>query len=224
MAAGTVAAAYTVHDSSSCSKVHIIVARGSLENPETGQMRSLVQAISKKHPGATVEPVDYPASLEDYEVSVIAGTREVTRQLTSHVKHCFDSQIVVLGFSQGAHITGDALCGGTSLTTEVITPPMSEEISSHIAAVVWYGDPRHVVGKSFNKGNATTDGIFAREVEHSCDKYSDILASYCDAGDVFCANKGSDFVVHGTYAERYDEEAADFVSARLAEKSGNHAT
>ena len=55
-------------------------------------------------------------------------------------------------------------------------------------------------------------------MEHSCDKYSDILASYCDDGDMFCANRGSDIVVHMTYSLRYDKQAADFVSERLAAK------
>ncbi|KAG5984540.1 hypothetical protein E4U55_004323 [Claviceps digitariae] len=211
-----VAAARIMLSAAACSRVHIMVARGTLESPGTGIMQPLVQMITQRHPGATVEPINYPALLDGYEESVDAGTQGVTHQVTSYVKHCPESQVVVLGFSQGAHITGDALCGGPALSTGAVRRPLSEKISSHIAAVVWYGDPRHVPGKSFNKGTATTDGIFARKAEHSCDKYSDILASYCDDGDIFCANRGSDLTVHITYPERYNQQAADFVSQRLA--------
>ncbi|KAG5927140.1 hypothetical protein E4U42_002551 [Claviceps africana] len=195
-----------------------MVARGSLENPGTGALNSLVELITKRHLEATIHAFRYPAGLEHYQQSVAAGTQAVTRQLTSYVRRCPNSQVVVLGYSQGAHVTGDALCGGKAIDTEDFTPPLDDDISSRIAAIVWYGDPRHVAGKPFNKGNATTDGIFARKEGQSCDKFSDILASYCDDGDMFCANRGSDYMVHMTYPERYDAQAADFVLDRLPMK------
>ncbi|KAG5972750.1 hypothetical protein E4U56_005776 [Claviceps arundinis] len=213
-----VAAAHLMPKSPACLPVHMMVARGSLEASGTGILQSLVEAISKRHPSSTVEPIDYPAGMEDYDVSVTAGTQAVKNQITSYVERCPESQVVVLGFSQGAHITGDALCGGTALDTGVSTPPLSRDIARHISAVVWYGDPRHVPGKPFNKGNATTDGMFAREGDQSCDKYSDVLASYCDDGDAFCATTGDDLIVHLTYPDRYDETAAEFVSERLTSR------
>ncbi|KAG6261892.1 hypothetical protein E4U49_003536 [Claviceps purpurea] len=214
-----VAAAHLMPKSPACLPVHMMAARGSLEASGTGILQSLVQEISKRHPSSTVEPIDYPAGMEDYDVSVTAGTQAVKKQITSYVERCPKSQVVLLGFSQGAHITGDALCGGTALDTGVFTPPLSHDISSHISAVVWYGDPRHVPGKSFNKGNATTDGMFVREgANQSCDKYSDILASYCDDGDAFCATTGDNLIVHVTYPERYDEMAAEFVNEKLASR------
>ncbi|KAG5914520.1 hypothetical protein E4U61_005609 [Claviceps capensis] len=214
-----VAAAHLMPKSPACLPVHMMVARGSLEASGTGLLQSLVQEICKRHPSSTVEPIDYPAGMEDYDVSVTAGTQAVKKQITSYVERCPKSQVVLLGFSQGAHITGDALCGGTALDTGVFTPPLIHDISSHISAVVWYGDPRHVPGKPFNKGNATTDGMFVREgVYQSCDKYSEILASYCDDGDAFCATTGDNLVVHLTYPDRYDEMAAEFVNERLASR------
>ncbi|KAG5952534.1 hypothetical protein E4U53_000609 [Claviceps sorghi] len=193
-----------------------MVARGSLESPGTGALQPLAQLITQRHRGATIEAIDYPATLEHYQQSVAAGTQAVTKQLTSYVERCSNSHVIVLGYSQGAHITGDALCGGTAIDTGVSTPPLNDKIASHIAAVVWYGDPRHVSGKPFDKGSAKTDGIFARKEEQSCDKFSEILASYCDDGDMFCANRGSDYIVHMTYPARYDKQAADFVAHRLA--------
>ncbi|KAG5933105.1 hypothetical protein E4U59_007063 [Claviceps monticola] len=212
-----VAAARLMPKSPACLPIHMMAARGSLEPSGTGILQSLVQEISKRHPSSTVEPIDYPAGMEDYDVSVTAGTQAVKKQITSYVERCPKSQVVLLGFSQGAHITGDALCGGTALDTGVFTPPLSHDIISHISAIVWYGDPRHAPGKPFNKGNATTDGMFVREGAYqSCDKYSDILASYCDDGDAFCATTGDNLIVHLTYPNRYDEMAAEFVSERLA--------
>ncbi|KAG6024404.1 hypothetical protein E4U19_003824 [Claviceps sp. Clav32 group G5] len=213
-----VAAAHLLPKSPACLPVHMMVARGSLEAAGTGILQSLVQEISKKHPSSTVEPIDYPAGMDDYDVSVTAGTQAVKKQITSYVERCPNSQVVVLGFSQGAHITGDALCGGVALDTGVFTPPLSHDIGSHISAIVWYGDPRYVPGKPFNKGNATTEGMFAREGDQSCDKYSDVLASYCDEGDAFCATTGDDLIVHLTYPNRYDGMAAEFVKERLASR------
>lgn len=136
-----VAAAHLMPKSPACLPVHMMVARGSLEASGTGILQSLVQAISKRHPSSTVEPIDYPAGMEDYDVSVTAGTQAVKNQITSYVERCPESQVVVLGFSQGAHITGDALCGGTALDTGVSTPPLSRDIARHSRLQLQFSSP-----------------------------------------------------------------------------------
>lgn len=102
-----------------------------------------------------------------------------------------------------------------------------------MTAIVWYGDPRNVAGKPFDEGTATTDGVsghlaiynleppvhaiqvYARPEYQSCDNFSDQIASYCDAGDPYCA-KGNNQIVHLTYPQRYDTTATEFVNEKVA--------
>ncbi|OAR00870.1 hypothetical protein LLEC1_02739 [Akanthomyces lecanii] len=198
----------------SCDPVHIMIARGSTENTP-GQLITLANDIIAAHPGTTYENINYPALLDPYYgPSVQQGTAAVKSQLTDYVKRCPDSKIVLLGYSQGAQITGDALCGGDAAGTTAPTPPIDAAISSHVTAVVWYGDPRHNVSASYNQGSATTDGLYVRPASQSCDAFSDRIASYCDFGDPYCSD-GSLLWVHLTYPSRWDWPAAYFVDTKL---------
>lgn len=123
---------------SSCAPLHLLVARGSIEQVGPGaQLRNLVKTIVQQNPGADQEAIDYPAELgtqQDpgkYGRSVSTGTTAVINQLTAYVNKCPESKIVLLGYSQGAQIIGDALCGGDSAGNGPITPAMDPAISSH---------------------------------------------------------------------------------------------
>ncbi|OAA66361.1 cutinase [Akanthomyces lecanii RCEF 1005] len=199
----------------SCDPIHLLVARGSNEKAGPGQLLSLANDIIAANPGATYESIDYPAILNPYGPSVKQGTVAVKQQLTDYVKSCPDSKIVLLGYSQGAQITGDALCGGDAAGTGPVTPPIDAAIASHVTAIVWYGDPRHNVSASYDQGTATTDGLYVRPASQSCDAFSDLIASYCDLGDPYCS-VGNNVWVHLTYPSRHDWPAAAFVNAKLA--------
>lgn len=114
-----------------CAPIHLLVARGSTEQPGNGQLNSLAQNILQANSRATSEAIDYPASLNPYGPSVAEGTEAVQSQLTAYVESCPDSKIVLMGYSQGAQIIGDALCGGDAAGTGPVTDPMDTDISSH---------------------------------------------------------------------------------------------
>lgn len=96
-----------------CAPVHVLVARESFAPAGEGfLLPSLISNIVKAHPGATKEAIKYPASVMPYDDSSAKGTKAVQEQLTSYVSRCPDSKVVLVGYSQGAHIVGDALCGG----------------------------------------------------------------------------------------------------------------
>lgn len=114
-----------------CAPIHILVARGSTEAPGIGVLESLVEVIDTANPGATSEAIDYPADLNDYVASVINGTSAVKKQVTAYVERCPRSKIVLLGYSQGAHVIGDGLCGGDGVTYGNYTAPLEKSISSH---------------------------------------------------------------------------------------------
>ncbi|KAF2092120.1 carbohydrate esterase family 5 protein [Saccharata proteae CBS 121410] len=200
-----------------CAPVHIITARGSTEPQGNGALSSLVALIQKAHPSATTEAVVYPATLDNYSSSSSNGAAALTAQLTKYVEACPCSEIVLLGYSQGAQVIGDSLCGGGAVIDDAFTEPIDRSIGDHgeLTAIVQFGDPRFIKGLSFDKGNNTvSDGIFPRPAKISCDHYADKIHSYCDQGDPFCAD-GNELLVHVTYPERYNNAAVGFVNEKL---------
>lgn len=95
-----------------CAPVNILIARASTEPQGPGIIGSLAVLIERDNPGTTQESVVYPATLINYASSSTMGTEALTAQLTSYVEKCEDSKVVLLGYSQGAQVVLDVLCGG----------------------------------------------------------------------------------------------------------------
>jgi acetylxylan esterase len=85
---------------SECSPVHILFARGSLEDPGYGAQGGLLPYIERVVQGITAEAVVYPATMADYPFSQNAGIEAAKRQLSKYVKSCPKSKIVLMGYSQ----------------------------------------------------------------------------------------------------------------------------
>lgn len=95
--------------------VHMIVARASTEETGIGSLLTpLVETLEAYLPGSDAVAVDYPASLIEYGDSVNAGVTDMTNLIETYVASCPDSKIVLLGYSQGAQVVGDTVCGTTS--------------------------------------------------------------------------------------------------------------
>jgi acetylxylan esterase len=199
-----------------CAPVHLIVARASLEPPGYGIIGSLSRELQSRVPGTTSEAIAYPATLSDYGNSIAEGTAAVINRVTSYAQSCPSSKIVLLGYSQGAAIIGDALCGGGGGKEHwPMTPPLEGKIGDHITAIVQMGDPRFVPGLAWDAGSAVTGGLYARDPStQKCDKYVGRMISWCDASDARC-DSGNSLAVHMTYLKRYKQKAVDFVLARL---------
>lgn len=97
---------------SNCSAIHIITARASTEPPGEGILSTLADLIQNSNQGVTRESVQYPATLNNYVSSSTKGTTALTKQLTGYTQSCPNAKVVLLGYSQGAHIIGDTMCGG----------------------------------------------------------------------------------------------------------------
>lgn len=96
-----------------CAPVHIIAARATGELPGPGIIGSLVEAVKRgSSQYITTGSVDYPATLLNYADSSAAGTAALKAQLTIQVAACPFQKIVLVGYSQGAHVVGDTLGGG----------------------------------------------------------------------------------------------------------------
>lgn len=115
-----------------CPPAQIISARGSGEDPGEGKVGFVAAAIAATRPRSQRDAVDYPARLIPYSNSSSEGTAALTKQLTAFVQRCPKSKIVLLGYSQGAHIIGDTLCGGGGVSgIGPRTNPIPKRIGDH---------------------------------------------------------------------------------------------
>jgi len=196
-----------------CADVHVITARGSTEAPGEGSTGALVtQIVDASDQTVSRAAVDYPATLTNYARSSAEGVSALTTQLTRQVGQCPDQEIVLTGFSQGAHVVLDVLGGGGGGVLGSATPPISASIASHVTAVATFGDPRHVVDQPFDVGTSTRDGLFPRSAAQlrTLAGFADRIQAFCDSGDTFC-DKGLSIAVHSTYLDRHQDDAAAFV-------------
>ena len=136
-------------------QVHIFSARGSGEPGlgndgvlgKEGAMYTLAVLIrDKSKQTVTHSGIEYPASgnitpntvftAPPMTESVREGVLAVKAALQDQIKKCPNQKIVLLGYSQGAHVVGDALGGGGGKYTPIgytldfgpDTPPVSSDI------------------------------------------------------------------------------------------------
>ncbi|KAF9452243.1 carbohydrate esterase family 5 protein [Macrolepiota fuliginosa MF-IS2] len=202
---------------SPCAAVHIIAARGSTEPPGPGAIGALVTQVQQQSSQTvSTAAVDYPATLTNYANSSAQGTSATKTMLTNQANACPNQKIVLVGYSQGAHIIGDAVAGGGGVAgLGAATPPVSASIANRVNAILQLGDPRHVPGQSFDRGTSLRDGLFPRLPSQ---QYSSTLQprieSFCDFNDPFC-DSGLDTEVHLTYLDRYQNQAAQFILQQI---------
>jgi acetylxylan esterase len=211
----TTRVASTGDSKGNCPDAHIIVTRASTEAPGEGIIGSLATAVTRaSKQKITVEATDYPAAISPYPPSVAAGTKALTTELTTEATNCPTTKIVMMGYSQGAHVIGDVLAGTGRVAGFTPFPAVSATVSDKVTAVILMGDPRYVPGTSFNAGTSKTKGLFPRGNDASLDAFAARTQSYCDTGDTFCAS-GSSIAVHLGYTRKYNSEAQAFVLDRI---------
>lgn len=108
-------AAATQHQkraTTTCEDVHIFLGRGWNE-PYPGRQGVLVDAICAGQTSCGYEDIlfdDSPSSV--YGTAVHEGAVAGVRQATNYAADCPDAQLVLSGYSEGAHVVGDVLAGG----------------------------------------------------------------------------------------------------------------
>ncbi|RPB01909.1 cutinase [Choiromyces venosus 120613-1] len=200
---------------SGCAQVAIITARASTELPGEGIIGTVAGAIASQSSQTVSRAcVDYPALLFPYASSSAAGTVALSQQLTAQANNCPNQKIVLLGYSQGAHIIGDVLGGGGGGTLGTKTPTISTAIGDRVTAFIQMGDPRHVTSEPYFVGTSTNNGLFPRGSDQTLTRYVSKGQSYCDSGDTFCDN-GLNTLVHLAYVTIYGGEATNFVLTKI---------
>lgn len=90
----------------------MFLARGNNE-PYPGRQGVLVDAICSGLSSCGYEDIMYDATLDSaYGPTVYQGAVNGIAQVTAYAEDCPDSQLVLSGYSEGAHVVGDILGGG----------------------------------------------------------------------------------------------------------------
>ncbi|KAF3766165.1 family 5 carbohydrate esterase [Cryphonectria parasitica EP155] len=195
------------------SGAHIIVTRESDAPPNTSAMNIIALGIVGQCAGSDIAETPYPAALSPYEPSEAEGVGNLTELVLDYQAECPDSKIVLLGYSQGAQVTADFLCG-TSEEGWPTTEAYASTVTDNLAAVVLFGDPSFVKGLSWDRGTANNTSYFPRQNNTACDPVAAQIVSYCDYNDYYC-DDGTSIEVHASYVERYHTEAVDWVVEQL---------
>ncbi|KAK6524798.1 hypothetical protein TWF281_011696 [Arthrobotrys megalospora] len=219
---GQQASAYVLEPRQSCPGIHVFGARETTVSPGYGSAGSVVNAILSAYPGSTAEAISYPAcggqsscGGVSYANSALQGTAAVASAVNSFNSRCPQSQLVLVGYSQGGQITENAFCGGgdTNIGLSNTAIPIQASALTQIKAVILMGDPRFTAGAPYNVGSCTAKGFAPRPAGFVCPS-GDKVQSYCDARDPYCCT-GSDQNVHQGYGTQYGTAALNFVKSKL---------
>ncbi|MEU4692690.1 cutinase family protein [Actinoplanes sp. NPDC023714] len=169
-----------------CADVQVLGARGTTERPGFGVLLGpLADRITDDLPQTVrATAVDYPASF-NYTASVRQGVRDLTAKVASTSASCPDTQFVLMGYSQGADVVGDAIAGGLE--------------TGNVAAVLLFGDPTFTAGEPFNVTNGNRSGVFPRGRGRLA-AVADRTQSFCNRNDRFCQG-GTSLAAHLDYAK-----------------------
>lgn len=105
--------ASAVFSANCTSGLYIVVARGSGEKQGEGVTAAIAKMIEAEIPNSTSVGLVYPATLGNYIQSEEAGVTALQSVLDDYVASCPDGKIALLGYSQGAQVIGDVLCGAS---------------------------------------------------------------------------------------------------------------
>jgi hypothetical protein len=190
-----------------CPDLEIIGARGTTERPGLGVVLTpLAQRITREVPQTVrTTALDYPASF-NYTSSVRQGVTRLAADLQRTARACADTRFVLMGYSQGADVVGDAIAGSGRGA-----PAVSGALVDRIAAVLLFGDPAFTAGEPFNVTDGARSGIFPRGAGR-LDVVADRTQSFCNRNDRFCQG-GTSLAAHVNYGG-FADEATEFVAGQ----------
>ncbi|BBH71387.1 serine esterase [Actinoplanes sp. OR16] len=182
-----------------CPDVEVLGARGTTERPGFGVLLGpLADRITGDLPQTVrATAVDYPASFA-YTASVRQGVRDLTAKVQRTSAACPETRFVLMGYSQGADVVGDAIAGGLD--------------TGNVASVLLFGDPTFTAGEPFNVTNGNRSGVFPRGRGRLAE-VAGRTRSFCNRNDRFCQG-GTSLAAHLDYAKNIGDATA-FTAGRL---------
>jgi cutinase len=217
-------------------EVRIIGVRGTTE-PQTGSglLKPIARTIARNVPNrCTYTELDYPASYVSIDIprsydlgrSPAIGVSNLVSLLNRMTQAEPEPEIVLLGYSQGAQVIGDALVPAGQRLAGNDAGEITASASDRILVIALFGDPRFVDGEPFNAGTFKPgkQGMYARELG-SLDRYADRLRNYCSKDDLTCQSSGTTIDGHVSYFQNdMPDQAAAFIVEKIMAAHIEHAT
>ncbi|KAK7212626.1 hypothetical protein V2G26_019804 [Clonostachys chloroleuca] len=196
-----------------------------------GETGKLLMPIFDKIPDSNYTAILYTASngrqstnVSNYFESVYNGTAMVRKAMTDYATACPDGKMAWIGYSQGAQIISNSLCGVPVIWAQFMpnpsipkmisfSQPLPTNVTKNVIATLLLGDPSHKNGTNYNYGshNLTGDGVFYRGDTSACEALGKRIRSYCDAGDVYCDVGPSYSDAHVRYVKDRKEELVNYI-------------
>ncbi|GAA1320034.1 cutinase family protein [Leucobacter albus] len=201
-----------------CSPYLVITARGTGEPKKKQLLGPVARAISAARPGEVERlELDYPADTE-INAGATLGARTLIDTLNLQAESCPDQRTILLGYSQGALVIGDALAASDARLVGVNVGAVSEAAAESVLAVVLYGNPRFVGADPSGYGSYSpdTNGILPRP-PGSFAGYEGRLRDYCVSDDFICqATLSMEEAGHVAYYDNgMQSDGAAYVITRL---------
>ncbi|WP_433329021.1 cutinase family protein [Spirillospora sp. CA-294931] len=216
LAVGAEAAGAAVPAAGECKAVAVVSARGTTE-PQRGSLlqKPIGARIEKGLPGRTsYTELVYPASAASG--SADTGVATLVELLNAEVRRCPEQRLVLMGYSQGAWVVGDALVPPDKRTVGKDAGEVSAAVPGRIAAILLFGDVRFTAGEPFNTGTfePAKQSRIPRE-KGVLDRYRDRIQNRCNAGDLVCQTTGNWIAHLGYFWDSSRPDAAAFALSKL---------
>ena len=185
-----------------CASVKVVAARGTGEPAGTGFLLGQVarQIDAKVSAPVTIVGLNYPAS-SDFANSSRQGVAELRRLVgAERAGAC----LVLLGYSQGAIVVGDALAA------------LNSTDAAKVRAVVMFGDPRFNSAEPYNKGNFAPNsrGLNPRRTGELA-RFNARIQDFCNGGDTVCQGNGAKGTGSHLDYNKFATQAAAFAAAKV---------
>jgi acetylxylan esterase len=204
-----------------CHATKLIVIRGTDDEPaDFGKIgRSINRYLGRLAEASGVDygahAIHYPADLLTYPYSKRQGRIALVQFIKNQVKACAHAstreKFLLLGYSQGAHVVGDALSKG-------LKSGLTKFELSQIKAVALVADPRFNSREPFDKGSYVRgkNGRLGKRRAGDLDAVSGRIRSWCRKGDWICQG-GLRFWNHhaSKYLADYREDIIRFFVSKL---------
>lgn len=212
-------------NTTTCQTYHIFTARGS-NAKKPGHSGELIRQICTELGDCNFEDIDFPArgGGNGWCDSAQKGAANGAAQLRSYSERCPDSNLIVVGFSQGASVSLDYLGGGGDVQVfgcnQSSNPGLDRSTSpgSKIVAALVFGSTVRAAETSYTLGggrpfNGTASRPAKFQTNLSTYASAGVLREYCNSGDPICAtgSEPSSMSNHLSYFEKYTDEAVKWV-------------
>ncbi|RSX49443.1 cutinase family protein [Bifidobacterium callimiconis] len=199
--------------------VRVIIVRGTGENADDGLLNPVAADIANAFPNnVQTTSLDYPATFDLNSVN--DGVTALVAMMGGGAQQCPNQKTVLLGFSQGAAVVGDALSKPKyRLNTAGTSDLIPQRAADNMLATVLYGDPRFNGKADYNAGgfDATKNGMLAPRSLKALAAYArtNRIVDYCAANDIVCQEGGVEDGHRSYFSDGTRDQGTAFAVERI---------